>query len=130
MALSDYYAFYSWAFVVLVAATGLYVYRQHWFPVLSYVLPAHAYERINPPSFEDDLEAGLSSDTFSLSGNIADGDSRAGLDTEAKNEIRGIMKKKRVNFDQARRLYLEQKMAKNGIGADGRPLDPRAVFFS
>lgn len=44
------------------------------------------------------------------------------MDTAAKNEIRGIMKKKRVTFDQARTLYLQQKMAKNGIGADGRPL--------
>lgn len=75
-----------------------------------------------PSSFEADIEAGLSSDSFSLAGNVTDGDSRAGLDANAKSEILGIMKKKRVTFDQARRIYLEQKMAKNGIGPDGRPL--------
>lgn len=81
-----------------------------------------------PSSFEADMEAGLSSDTFSLAGNVADGDSRAGLDANAKTEVMTIMKKKRVTFDQARRIYLEQKMAKNGIGPDGRPLGENSTL--
>jgi hypothetical protein len=31
------------------------------------------------------------------------------------------MKQKKVNFDEARRIFMEQKLAKNGIAADGRP---------
>ena len=40
------------------------------------------------------------------------------------------MRSKRVGFDEARRLWFEARMKKAGIGADGRPLDPRAVMFS
>jgi len=44
---------------------------------------------------------------------------------------------KQAEFDRVQRAYLEaraaaveQKLARNGIAPDGRPLDPRAVFFS
>ena len=55
---------------------------------------------------------------------------RLGLDANSKREILKLMKSKNLTFDQARAQYLKNKMAKNGIGPDGRPLDPRAVFFS
>lgn len=62
-----------------------------------------------------------SSDAFSLSDNIESGDSRSGLDAAAKRQILQIMKRRNVNFDEARRIFIGQKFARNGIGADGRP---------
>lgn len=40
------------------------------------------------------------------------------------------MKNKKVGFDQARRIYTEQRFAKNNIGPDGMPRDPKFVSFS
>jgi hypothetical protein len=106
---------------------ALYLTRTRWLPlvpVLDYI-----YDRL-PSSFADDLEAGLSSSQFDLSANVADGDARAGLDNNAKREVRKIMKSQRVDFDEARRMYTEQRFAKNNIGPDGRPRDPKFVSFS
>ena len=76
------------------------------------------------------MESGFSSNAFDLSTNIADGDPRAGLDQHAKRELQRIMSSRRVGFDEARRIYTEQRFAKNGIGPDGRPRDPKFVSFS
>jgi hypothetical protein len=94
------------------------------FPGSSYL-----YSRL-PSSFSSDIESGFSSSAFDLSANVAAGDSRAGLDTDSKREIQRIMKNRRVNFDEARRIYTEGRFAKNGIGPDGRPRDPKFVSFS
>lgn len=72
----------------------------------------------------------MSSSQFDITANVADGDTRAGLDQHAKKEIRKIMNNRRVNFDEARRIYTEQRFAKNNIGPDGRPRDPKFVSFS
>jgi Fungal protein of unknown function (DUF2015) len=41
------------------------------------------------------------------------------------------MAAKKVGFDEARRILTGIRMEKNGIDPKtGRPLDPRAVFFS
>lgn len=68
-----------------------------------------------------------SSDAFSLSGNVQDGDSRTGLDVASKKEVLKIMKSQKVNFDEARQLFMVQKLAKNGIAPDGRPMGK--LFF-
>jgi hypothetical protein len=115
---------------MLTAAAALYVYRNHWIPVLEYVLPEQAYERLRPSTFANDVEAGLSSDAFSLAGNVEAGDSRAGLDVAAKKEILRIMKRRNVHFDEARRIFMERKLAKNGIAPDGRPTGTRAFLSS
>lgn len=81
-------------------------------------------------TFAGDVEAGLSSSNFDLAGNIEGGDSRAGLDDNAKREILRIMQRRRVKFDEARRIYMEQRFSAAGIGADGRPKDPKFVSFS
>ncbi|KAL7268206.1 hypothetical protein RUND412_009176 [Rhizina undulata] len=120
---TDNYVLWFWASFLMVIATALYYYRNRWVPAIA------RYQHINQ-SFEDDVEAGLSSEDFDLSGNIADGDSRGGLDVQAKKEVLKIMKSRKVNFDEARRIFMEQRLAKNGIAPDGRPTDPRAVFFS
>ena len=81
-------------------------------------------------SFGADIESGFSSSAFDLTANVEAGDSRAGLDAQAKREIQRIMRVRRVGFDEARRLYTEQRFAKNNIGPDGRPRDPKFVSFS
>ena len=80
-------------------------------------------------SFADDAEAGLHSSNFNLAENIEAEDSRRGLDERAKQEVYRIMKVRRVNFDEARRMYTEERFGREGIGADGRPLDRKAVMF-
>ncbi|KAK2074369.1 hypothetical protein P8C59_008578 [Phyllachora maydis] len=96
---------------------------------ISFPGQSYLYSRL-PNTFSGDTEAGLSSSTFDLSGNVEAGDSRAGLDDAAKQEILKIMKKRRMLFDDARRLYMEQRFAANDISADGRPRDPKFVSFS
>jgi hypothetical protein len=80
------------------------------------------------------MEAGLSSDAFDLSGNVSAGDSRAGLDDDAKREIQKIMKgswiRAPMGFDEARRVYMERRLEAQGIGRDGLPRDPKFVSFS
>lgn len=71
-----------------------------------------------------------SSDAFNLHTNVDAGDSRGGLDIQGKKEVLKIMKQESVSFDEARRILMEKRLAMNGIAPDGRPLDPRAVFFS
>ncbi|GAB1320758.1 hypothetical protein MFIFM68171_10968 [Madurella fahalii] len=135
------YLLYSLTLLTFALSTTLYLTRRHWLPALQSVrIPGggYLYSRLssNPGggggggSFESDIEAGLSSTTFDLSGNVADGDSRAGLDDAAKREIVKIMKKRRLLFDEARRVYMEQRFRENGIGPDGRPRDPKFVSFS
>lgn len=121
------YLFYSLTFASLVFATALYLTRDRWRHLVP--VPNYIYQRL-PSSFSNDIESGLTSDDFDLSTNVAAGDSRSGLDGAAKREIQKIMKSRRVGFDEARRMYTEQRFAKNGIGADGRPRDPKFVSFS
>ncbi|TVY38897.1 UPF0357 protein [Lachnellula subtilissima] len=124
------YLLYTSVFVLLILSTALFLTRSHWLPHMP-SLPgtSYLYSRL-PSSFSSDMEAGLSSSDFDLSGNVAAGDSRAGLDNASKKEIQKIMKNKRVNFDEARRIYTEGRFAKNNIGPDGRPRDPKFVSFS
>lgn len=81
-------------------------------------------------SFLRDRDAGFSSNTFDLSGNIESADTRQGLDNRAKREIKRIMRNQQISFDEARAIYTQQRFRDNDIGPDGRPTDPRAVFFS
>ncbi|KAF9871613.1 protein precursor [Colletotrichum karsti] len=126
------YLLYSVSFFALVIATALYFTRTYWLHLLPNLpIPGrdYIYSRL-PSTFTGDMEAGLSSSTFDLSGNVESGDSRAGLDDRSKAEILKIMKKRRMRFDDARRVYMENRFKANGIGPDGRPLDPKAVTFS
>jgi len=121
------YLLYSLSFAVLVLGTALYLTRSRWLPLLPD--PGYLYSRL-PSTFTGDIEAGFTSADFDLGANVVEGDSRQGLDNKAKYQIRKIMKSQRVDFDEARRLYTEQRFAKNGIGPDGRPRDPKFVSFS
>lgn len=123
---------FSLTFFLLVTVTALYVTRAYWrhhVPAIRFPGTDYLYSRL-PNSFAGDIEAGLSSSTFDLSGNVESGDGRAGLDDASKAEILKIMKKRRMTFDQARKVYMEDRFKANGIGADGRPKDPKFVSFS
>ncbi|KAK7687823.1 hypothetical protein QCA50_009042 [Cerrena zonata] len=78
-------------------------------------------------TFEDQANAGLSSTNFDIEANIRDGDSRAGLDERSTQEILAIMRRERVNFDQARLIRHNEYLAANGIDPSGMPLDAKAV---
>lgn len=56
---------------------------------------------------------GFSTANFDIAGNLAD-DSRAGLDATTLTEIRRIMERNRVDFDEARRLHTTAMFARNG----------------
>jgi len=139
-----YYVLYSLTFSSFVLATGkhprpgapllsqpmfpaLYLTRNRWTHLIP--VPDYIYTRL-PSSFSNDMESGFTSDDFDLQGNLAAGDSRAGLDQAAKKEIQKIMRTRRVGFDEARRIYTEGRFAKNNIGPDGMPRDPKFVSFS
>lgn len=78
--------------------------------------------------FQEDLESGFSSSTFDLSSNMSD--TRDGLDRDAKAHIQNIMDEQNITFDEARLVYLGNKMRDNGVGENGVPLDPKTVTFS
>ncbi|KAI6779204.1 uncharacterized protein J7T54_000350 [Emericellopsis cladophorae] len=126
------YILYSTCFFFFILVTALYFTREHWrhrVPNIHVPGADYIYSRL-PDSFSGDIDAGLSSSTFDLSSNVEAGDSRRGLDDAAKTEVLKIMKKRRMNFDQARKVYMENRFQANGIGADGRPRDPKFVSFS
>ncbi|MCJ1406427.1 hypothetical protein MMC19_000492 [Ptychographa xylographoides] len=121
------YTLYVVSFFFLLSATVLYLTRDRWIHRIPF--PNYIYHRI-PSTFANDLEDGFTSSDFDLTGNVTSGDTRAGLDEEGKREVRKIMRSKKVGFDEARRLYTEKKFAKNNIGPDGLPRDPKFVSFS
>ncbi|CZS93850.1 probable protein precursor [Rhynchosporium agropyri] len=124
------YLLYSTVFSLLFISTVLFLTRSLWLnTMLSLPGTSFLYSRL-PASFSADIENGLSSSAFDLSGNVAAGDSRRGLDDMSKREIQKIMKSRRVNFDEARRIHTEGRFAKNNIGPDGLPRDPKFVSFS
>ncbi len=131
------FVLFTTALFLIVTATALFFTRAYWrqhvpeikLPSIRVPGAEYLYSRL-PTTFSGDMEAGLSSTTFDLSGNVEEGDSRAGLDAKSKAEILKIMKKKRMTFDQARKTYMEGRFKANGIGADGRPRDPKFVSFS
>ncbi|GAA5844950.1 hypothetical protein JCM11251_007277 [Rhodosporidiobolus azoricus] len=77
-------------------------------------------------TFEDAAEQGFSTSTFDLGSNLA-GDSRAGLDERTLTEVRRIMERQQVGFDEARRLQVEAVFKKNGVDEFGFPIDPKAI---
>ncbi|KAL8706346.1 MAG: hypothetical protein Q9201_000600 [Fulgogasparrea decipioides] len=121
------YLLYSLTFLFLVSATVLYITRDRWTHLVP--IPEYVYDRL-PSSFSNDIESGFSSADFDLTANVAASDSRQGLDQRGKQEVQKIMKSRKVGFDEARRIYTEQRFASNNIGADGRPRDPKFVSFS
>ncbi|KAK7710927.1 hypothetical protein SLS57_008243 [Botryosphaeria dothidea] len=129
----DNYLVYSIVFSILVIATALYYTRDRWSSHLPHLpFSRWFYSRLpgGGSTFAEDMEAGFSSSHFDLAGNIAGNDARAGLDDAGKREVQRIMKARKCGFDEARRIYTQDRFAKNNIGPDGRPRDPKFVSFS
>ncbi|KAI9694242.1 MAG: hypothetical protein M1820_009100 [Bogoriella megaspora] len=130
------------------SSSVLYLTKQHWVPhapAIPYLtvegpLPAFLTRRMGgstrpqyariPGSFQDDVDAGLTSATFDLSANLEDGDERQGLDDEGKEAVKRIMVRRKCTFDEARAIWVKERFRRNGVGDDGRPRDPKAVMFS
>ncbi|KAJ7623727.1 hypothetical protein FB45DRAFT_798029 [Roridomyces roridus] len=78
-------------------------------------------------TFAAQIGVGMTSSDFDLEANVRDEDSRAGLDEQGTREIMEIMRRERVNFDQARLIRHNRILAQNGIDPTGMPLDSKAV---
>jgi hypothetical protein len=81
------------------------------------------------PSFQADIESGLTSDQFNLQQHNKD-DSRKGLDEESKKRILQLMNEQNLTFDEARLRFTQSNFKANDVGPDGMPLDPKAVTFN
>ncbi|GAA6010124.1 uncharacterized protein JCM10292_001397 [Rhodotorula paludigena] len=77
-------------------------------------------------TFEDAAEQGFSTAHFDLSANLS-GDQRAGLDDRTLTDIRRIMERERLDFDDARAAYTTRLFRKHGVDANGFPIDPKAI---
>lgn len=125
------HVFWTASFFLCIIATILFITRERWIHLLPYDFPlSHHFYHPIPSTFASDAEAGLHSSNFDLASNIVEGDARSGLDEAGKREVQRIMKRSRVGFDEARRIYMEQGFKKNNIGTDGLPKDPKFVSFS
>ncbi|KAG5518047.1 hypothetical protein PMAC_003233 [Pneumocystis sp. 'macacae'] len=127
------YLFLSWLFLVLFLFFAcLLIARRFLIPYISipWFTKDKAYLPVNS-FFQADMEAGFSSKTFDIYQNIQNGDKRAGLDDHAKEQIHHIMEEHGCGFDEARMIYNQKCMKRNSIDPKtGRPIDPKAVFFS
>ncbi|KAJ6563285.1 hypothetical protein DFH09DRAFT_1158888 [Mycena vulgaris] len=97
------------------------------YPVLRPLLAADTAEYQPLATFSQQIGAGLSSADFDLEANVRDEDARGGLDEQSTREIMDIMRRERVNFDQARLIRHNHILAQNGIDPSGMPLDSKAV---
>ena len=111
----------------LTYSTVLYFTRATWLPHVP--IPDYIYTRL-PSSFQSDIDDGFTSSDFDLQQNLEGGDARQGLDQVAKREVGRIMKRMKVGFDEARRLYMQRRFRDEGIREDGTPRDPKFVSFS
>ncbi|KAF7371050.1 hypothetical protein MSAN_00739200 [Mycena sanguinolenta] len=78
-------------------------------------------------TFSEQIGAGMSSSNFDLEANVRDEDSRTGLDEQGTREVMEIMRRERVNFDQARLIRHNRILAQNGIDPSGMPMDSKAI---
>ncbi|GAA98053.1 uncharacterized protein L969DRAFT_355921 [Mixia osmundae IAM 14324] len=122
-------AFYTLSAVglALLLVLAIYYYRGRLLLALPPSLQSRLKHYAPVSSFESALEQGYTSAEFDLSGNVDGSDPRAGLDEAALEEVRRIMDGRGCTFDQARLIRHQQHLRKNGIGPDGRPLDPKAI---
>lgn len=129
MALSHF--LYTVTVISILLASALYYTRRFW----TVYLPSSYRDRLGRymslPSFENDIESGLTSEDFDLSQNVTDEDNRYGLDATSRKEVKKIMRTKKCTFDQARLIYLQDKMRAAGIDPQtGLPRDSKFVSFS
>ena len=86
------------------------------------------YSRLPLFDWNSQASAGLSSTLFDINSNIADGDSRSGLDPTGAQDVQTIMQTQGVSFDQARLIRHKQILVRNNIDPNtGLPLDSKAI---
>jgi len=78
-------------------------------------------------TFSQQAGVGMTSSNFDVEANIREGDSRTGLDEAGTQEVLEIMRRERINFDQARLVRHNRILARNGIDPSGMPLDSKAI---
>lgn len=115
--------------IILLVLAAIWGSRNRFLPLLPPSISSRIRSYAPLSTFEDAAELGFSSSTFDVSGNIA-GDPRAGLDERTLTDIRRLMERHTLTFDEARRKNFENTLAKNGIDVNGYPIDPKAVRFS
>ncbi|EJU03698.1 hypothetical protein DACRYDRAFT_105856 [Dacryopinax primogenitus] len=89
------------------------------FPRLSFYRPLQTWD--------SQREQGLSSSLFDIESNLEAGDSRSGLDPQGAEEVRRIMAREGVSFDQARLIRHKLLLSRHGIDPSGMPTDPKAI---
>ncbi|KAF8200398.1 hypothetical protein BJ912DRAFT_948947 [Pholiota molesta] len=70
-------------------------------------------------TFSQQAGLGMTSSNFDIEANIHEGDSRTGLDEQGTQEVLEIMRRERINFDQARLVRHNRILARNGIDPTG-----------
>lgn len=129
MALSHF--LYTLSVILIIIVSCLYYSRRFWTPYLPTTYRDRLGKYMSLPSFESDIESGLTSDDFDLTQNVTDEDDRYGLDPASRREVKRIIKSKRCTFDQARLIFLQDKMRAAGIDPQtGLPRDSKFVSFS
>ena len=122
---------YTVSITLIIVSSLLYYTKAYWSSLLPRRYRDTLGRYVKLPSFEHDIEAGLTSTDFDLSQNLEDGDDRFGLDASSRREIQRIIKSKKCTFDQARLIFLQDKMRKAGIDPQtGLPRDSKFVSFS
>ncbi|KAF8074681.1 hypothetical protein FPV67DRAFT_1559370 [Lyophyllum atratum] len=124
--------YYSLAAASLALMVALYRYRATILPHIhipnrmrSMFPKLNSYTPLS--TFSEQAGAGMTSSEFDIEANLRDGDSRAGLDERGTQEVMEIMRRQRVNFDQARLIRHNRILAQNGIDPSGMPLDSKAI---
>lgn len=131
---------YTVSFIALLLLGVLlaYYYRQRLSTSLAPLIPERMKDFLSqhfpslaaysPLSTWDTQRAsGLSSSLFDIDDNLEAGDSRSGLDPQGAEEVRRIMAREGVSFDQARLVRHKLLMSRHGIDASGMPTDPKAI---
>jgi len=113
--------------LVALAVLLTYYYRHRIHSVLVRFFPSlQAYVPLS--TWDDQRNAGMSSSMFDIeAANIEAGDSRSGLDERGAEEVRRIMLREGVSFDEARLIRHKLQLSRNGIDATGMPTDPKAI---
>lgn len=89
---------------------------------------SRAYSQVPGFDWAANSANGLSSTLFDIDANIADGDTRSGLDPSGAQDVQTIMQTQGVSFDQARLIRHKQILVQNNIDPNtGLPLDRKAV---
>jgi len=114
------------SFVLLVLLYVAYLFRERLVPLLPRKLQSYVRTYSELPTFDAAMEAGLHTGNFDLRSNLDD--AREGLDAQGLSEVRRLMDRYSMSFDEARLRRQQDHFRRNGIDpATGLPLDKKAI---